>query len=375
MRSLLRHSREYVVVCASTILALACSSKADPAGPSGCAEGSEQCACYPNDTCDKGLSCRSNMCVDLGDGAGGKGGLPAAEGGADSDPAGGGKSGEGGRASKGGRASTEPSTEPQAGNEPHEEPGSGGGGSSGQSGSPRGGSPATPQGGQTPQGGGQSSQGGSTSSPQGGSTSNPQGGTTSVSQGGSSAGPRDEVSDERILDNFSSCDRFISRVAGRDGGWFTFGDNDVNLTPNTSGSAPLPAASSPPSQFSDHSCAAWVTGGCAETADSCAYAGIGFVLRSDGGGYDLSDFEGLQFDYEGGDLWVVVTGAQGRSFGTGIMASNGSRRTRSFAFSELVPSGETPKDAVLDLRGVKQIDFTTITPSGFGLAIWDIRLF
>ncbi len=51
--------------CAAGVLTClgGCLSSAGGSGES-CPEGRERCECYPNDTCDRGLSCRSGLCVD-----------------------------------------------------------------------------------------------------------------------------------------------------------------------------------------------------------------------------------------------------------------------------------------------------------------------
>ena len=54
-------SRSVVVVLVSGIVGCASDS-----GGSVCPQGSEQCDCYPNDTCDEGLTCASHLCVMLG---------------------------------------------------------------------------------------------------------------------------------------------------------------------------------------------------------------------------------------------------------------------------------------------------------------------
>jgi hypothetical protein len=336
-----------------------------------CETGSEGCACFPNDTCAAGLSCYSKLCVAIGNGSGGS---ANAQGGRATDATGG--RGEAGDATSGGQ------------NEAGEPNASGGvttaggarantGGTTARGGAPdagQGGAPDTGQGGTvTAQGG--KAQGGAITSTGGAISST--GGAISSTGGAvsSTGGAGNEVSDPHIIDNFSSCNNVISRVAGRDGSWYTFGDNDVNVTPNTQSANPAPAVSSPPSAFSSGACAAWVTGGCATTADACAYAGNGFTFRADSGPYDVSAYAGVQFDYEGDQLWVAVTTSSGYAFGTIIAASPAARRTRSFNFADLTPAAETPQGTPFDLTRIRQIEFTATKPSGFGQAIWDVRFF
>jgi cellulose 1,4-beta-cellobiosidase len=55
-------------LAALMVAGLACAN--NPPGPPPC-EGAERCECYPNQTCDDGLACVSQVCVSLGGGAGG----------------------------------------------------------------------------------------------------------------------------------------------------------------------------------------------------------------------------------------------------------------------------------------------------------------
>lgn len=187
------------------------------------------------------------------------------------------------------------------------------------------------------------------------------------------AEPEAEVSDPSIIDNFSSCDGLISVVAGRDGFWYGFGDNDVNVSPNFAGGALT--NSTPPSGFSAAPCAAWITGGCTEGALACSFAGIGFTLQASEAGYDLSEYSGFTFDYEGDDTFVIVNLTQGRSFGVNVPASSGARAPRTVTFASLDATANNPSGAVLDLTQVTKIEFTTTAPEGFGQAIYNVTLF
>jgi hypothetical protein len=152
-----------------------------------------------------------------------------------------------------------------------------------------------------------------------------------------------------------------------------FGDNDVNLTPNTAGG--LPATSPPPTSFSSDNCAAWVTGGCPVGALSCGYGGLGFTFLDSEGAYDISAYTGLEFSYEGDDLYVIVHMTGARTFGTHIPGSPGALGLRQFSFSELMPSGDTPVSAIPDFSAATKVEFTTLTPDAFGQAIYSVRLY
>jgi hypothetical protein len=67
----------YGVVLAGVALAAACGSS-PKVGP--CPQGAEDCACYGNNTCNSGLTCFSNLCVNPMTGNGGHGGAMGAAG-------------------------------------------------------------------------------------------------------------------------------------------------------------------------------------------------------------------------------------------------------------------------------------------------------
>src|SRR5580765_2696650 len=75
----------------------ACSSGGGKTADGGCPPGSETCACYGNATCNAGLTCASNLCVNLGGmGGGGSGGSISTGGGGGGASATGGTAGDGG---------------------------------------------------------------------------------------------------------------------------------------------------------------------------------------------------------------------------------------------------------------------------------------
>ena len=57
-----------------TLAVVGCGSDMGAARENVCLTGSESCACYPNNTCDSGLDCRSHVCVVLAP-RGGSGGV------------------------------------------------------------------------------------------------------------------------------------------------------------------------------------------------------------------------------------------------------------------------------------------------------------
>ena len=89
-------------------LVLACSSGGGkPAGnDGGCPTGSETCACYANATCNQGLTCASEICVNLGAGGSGGAGAQAGAGGSAAGAGGGGATGSGDSGGHGGSSGT-----------------------------------------------------------------------------------------------------------------------------------------------------------------------------------------------------------------------------------------------------------------------------
>jgi hypothetical protein len=171
-----------------------------------------------------------------------------------------------------------------------------------------------------------------------------------------------------IIDDFASCDGAISLIDGRDGGWFTFGDEDVSVAPSN----PVLDQAPPGGVFDDSACSAWYTAACSEPAYYCDFAGLGFVFFEDESPYDLSGYQGLSIRKEGAEQWIVVHMGEELSFGATLPSTLG---THAVYFYNFVPSGDTPIDALPDWSQVTKIEFTAITPgSSSELAIYDIRL-
>lgn len=62
----MRASRWASVALMVTFTIIGCSSKSDSGSTTSCEVGTEGCACYRNDTCDRGMICASNVCVRSG---------------------------------------------------------------------------------------------------------------------------------------------------------------------------------------------------------------------------------------------------------------------------------------------------------------------
>jgi hypothetical protein len=70
-----RHPAARSIAC--VLLALSVAVGCGGGAQTSCA-GSERCACYPNSTCNAGLTCLSNVCVDSSSGAAGHAGTTGA---------------------------------------------------------------------------------------------------------------------------------------------------------------------------------------------------------------------------------------------------------------------------------------------------------
>jgi hypothetical protein len=62
------------VVAVASVLLVACGSGSSNKSPPACPAGAETCACYGNGTCNTGLVCFSDLCVNPATGNGGAGG-------------------------------------------------------------------------------------------------------------------------------------------------------------------------------------------------------------------------------------------------------------------------------------------------------------
>ncbi len=342
----------------------------------GCEEGAEGCTCYPNDTCDDGLECLSSLCVDPDDEETDEGSSDGVENDA----------GDGSDETDADDTTDEARTD--AGNTTDEL-------TPGETDASEGSTDATDEPVATDEGSQATDASGTDPDPV--STDEPATTDTAMTDVPpdmtetdvvatdavatdvgmtdtmeTDVGTGDEVSDPAIIDDFGSCDGAIARVAGRDGGWYTYGDLDVNLTPNTSGGAE--GASTPPTGFEDSSCAAWVTGGCDEGALDCTFGGIGFTFLAGADPYDISDYSGITFGYEGDDMWVQVLDANGGGFGVIVDGSPGTRSQRTVYFEDMVANAES-LTSVLDLSAVTDVQFATVAPDAFGQAIYEPRLF
>jgi hypothetical protein len=71
----------WVVIAVAGVLLVACGSGSSNKSPPACATGAETCACYGNGTCNTGLVCLSELCVNPSTGNGGAGGTTTGLGG------------------------------------------------------------------------------------------------------------------------------------------------------------------------------------------------------------------------------------------------------------------------------------------------------
>ena len=345
--------RQVVTIVGSGVLlaVLACNAGGSNSADS-CDEGSKGCDCYPNETCDSGLSCNEELkCEDpsggpgpSGSGSGGDGsggGTSSGSGGATSS-AGGPKTGSGGDSSSSGGTSTS---------------GSGGtsSGSGGESSTSSGGSSAGGTGGDTSTGGVTSGSGGA---------SNGSGGAPPSGSGGSGGSGGTPVS-PGLIDDFSDCDADIPEIEGRNGSWYTFASDETYIE-SAIGTAP----SSSEATWGDQTCGAFINGLC----PGCGTAGIGVILND--GVYDLSSYSGIRFTIESAaPVYVAVKTTDGNEYGYawGAVSYTGvTSATRTVYFADLEPDA-----AFHGLDRAQEIQFTVDDYGkmyGFRLAVHHLEL-
>jgi hypothetical protein len=287
------------------------------AGGSGCPTGFETCACYGNHTCEAGLTCASNICVNLSagggaggnNGGGGAGGVAAGAGGAIAGGAGGANAGFGGSSAGAGGSGT-------------------GMGGTGMGGAGVGGAPGC-----------------SCPSGQECTTDN-------------------HCIDPKIIDDLADCNTSIYAIRGRNGGWYGAADVGINMAF---------AVSTPPSGFADRRCAAWTTGGPTGNGTT-RYALMGVVLTTTGTPVDLRGYTGISVSLEAQSVDFTLKTINGGYF-THRLPTTAGTQTFAINFSTLVARSDSAV-TTLNLADVTDIQFTVITPSaGYGFVVHALTLY
>ena len=307
--------------CAATIVSVLFTGAWACSGGHGATidcTGDVRCACFPNGTCNDGLSCLSSVCV-AATGASASG------------------------ASGSGSTSTA------------------GGGSSGSAGASSGGAGGSSAGTSSTAGGGSSSS--ASSSGSNGSSSSSMGSSSSSTSSGDTCGGAPAT----VIDNFYACSGAICDLGGRSGSWFNYASADVNQTF---------AVSEPPSGFVDRACAAWSTGGpLSGITSSTTYAGIGFTLVPGGATYDLSGYTGVNISMESGqNFHFVVEDSSGGYFGAEMLGGGNGAVAFQIPFSSLTMLANS-QTTVLDLANAIQMEFDADTPQAYGCAIHSVSLY
>jgi hypothetical protein len=318
-------------VLAAALVAGSCSSGGGSGGKGGsggggCPAGSETCACYGNGTCNVGLSCASNLCVNLGGGAGatGTGGSSMATGGS---PGTGGAVATGGTPGTGGSAS-------------------GTGGVTGTGG-------ATATGGVMGTGGSVGTGGSGT----GGAPACSCSGSLQCTDDGHCANPK-------VIDDFWDCNKSINLINGRNGGWYAAADVGVNLAF---------AVGTPPSGFSDQTCGAWSTGGPTGNGTT-TYAIMGASMTSGDLPYSFAGSTGLSVNFEGQSVGFVIKTA-GNGYFQKILSDTSGAQTFQVPFTAFTMRGDS-EVTTLDLTAVTDIQFNVLDPSmGYGFVVHAISLY
>jgi Cys-rich repeat protein len=247
--------------------------------------------------------------------------------------------------------------------------GTGSGGRGGTSSGGNGGIAGTGSGGYSGGGNGGVSTGGT------GGTAGSSGSTGSAGEGG--AGPIDcdcqlgdactpdlRCVDERVIDDFVVCDEEILAIAGRSGVWTGEADSDVNITYDYG---------DPGSQWADHSCAAWATGGAVLNGVATDFAFIGFMLNA-GEPYDLSAYDGLELKLESSDYVQVVLKTTGGGYFEYPLSPLSGSNFRYAPFAAMAKMANSLEDT-LDLTSVYEVQFSVTDRTTFGLAVHSVTLY
>jgi hypothetical protein len=176
-----------------------------------------------------------------------------------------------------------------------------------------------------------------------------------------------------VIDDFSTCDKWICPSDGREGVWFTFAGDGIGLDPDQEG------VRYPTSDWSDESCAVMLAGGELE-GETEFYAGVGLNL-SDTNPYDLSGYTGVRFVIETGAFvdFTLRTAADEYFISTSPAGGTTTSEEFTIPFSTLVPRSDTLDAnpiAELNLALVTELQWTVQMPEyGFGLAIHRVELY
>ena len=282
-----------------------------------CQTGAEGCGCYGNNTCNAGLTCASQLCVNL-NGTGGTGG---------------------GHADAGAQGGTN---------------GTGGIGSSGSGGTV----------GNTGIGGTVGGTGGSPITGTGGNAGGLGGTSGCVCPSGQECTTDQHCVDPSVIDDFADCDLNIDKIHGRNGYWYAAADVGVNVAF---------AVGTPPTGYSDRRCGAWTTGGPTGNGTT-RYALIGVALTTSGSAIDLSGYGGMAVSLEAQAIDFTLKTLNGGYFTRRLTRTAGTQ-TFTINFSSLVARSDSTTLS-LNLAQVTDVQFTVIDASqGYGFVIHALSLY
>ena len=315
----------FVVLVMGALAGISCSSGGEKdgsggAGGGGCPTGFETCACYGNHTCEAGLTCASNVCVNLSGGGGTVGG------------------GTGGTVS------------------------GGAGGTVGGAGGANGGGAGGNWGGA---GGQIAGTGGSLAAGTGGSLAAGTGGASGCScAAGQECTTDNHCVDPKIIDDIADCNTAINAIRGRNGAWYAAADVGINMSF---------AVSTPPSGYSDRRCAAWTTGGPTGNGTT-RFALMGVALTMAGTPIDLRGYTGVSVSLEAQSVDFTLKTINGGYF-TKRLPTTAGTQTFNVSFASLAARSDSAV-TTLNLANVTDIQFTVITPTvGYGFVVHALTLY
>lgn len=170
--------------------------------------------------------------------------------------------------------------------------------------------------------------------------------------------------DERVIDDFVVCDEEILAIAGRSGVWTGEADTDVNITYDYG---------NPGSQWADHTCAAWATGGAVLNGVNTDFAFIGFMLN-EGDAYSLAAYDGLELKLESSDYVQVVLKTVGGGYFQYTLTPLTGSNLRYAPFSGMAKMANSLEN-ILNLNNVYEVQFSVTDRTTFGLAIHSVTLY
>jgi hypothetical protein len=174
-----------------------------------------------------------------------------------------------------------------------------------------------------------------------------------------------------LIDDLLDCNDLILPIQGRKGNWAAAADSGVNISHGFT---------DPGSGWSDHTCAAWATGGeLTQNGPNTTFAFIGFRLNvnnlDEGLAYSLASYNGLQIKLESSSSVQVVLKTTGGGYFQVTLAPIAGSNVRTAPFASMLKMSNSLENAPVNLSTVYEVQFSVLDPKSFGLAIHKVSLY